>query len=1142
MILKIKRYLVPMFQALLFFIIFLFSPAHAQQSKGDTQYQQAKELLSAGDSKKAIKALSNARAEYLKEQNYYRYFVATQSVSIIYQDAGQGKEAEKLIQETMTAIPRNSSDLLEIHAKLQDNLAYTYLYILNQTEDALQAYSEAIQLYEKAGKSNTRDLAFELVNRAVTYNSLLQFQSSVNDMLRAIAIYEKDPETEQKALADYYHTVGSNYTELEEFDKALSSYQHGLTLIDGLDEKEMKAKFHNGIGSNYFNQGLFQQAIVSFQEAKSINESAFGKDASHYAINVINIANCYKEMGDLETALMSFQEVLSIYEKTPPDDLSNLIDLTLSVSRITDDLGMTEQSKILLQGAMTLAAEQYGKNSIQEANVYMSMAATAFDHGEFDQSLNYNFKSLSLLEEKKTSIGSDYAMIYNNIGQAYDELDDIELALKYKSLARELYTKIFGPNHSSVAMSIGNIGLTYEMAEQYDKALDYLKQSLAIRLKSQPPTHEDVGTLYLNIGLVYLKKKGAKVSVEYLEKARAIFDGYSKNVKKAMVYNRLAAGYELLNDMPKSARYCQAAIVANTLNFEGGDFEKSPDHPDFLSYYEIILSFITKTDLYIRRGDKVSLLKGIQQMDIADGVLTEKAIHLLNAKDRLELAQLNAFFTETGMLLMDKLYQATKEPLYLEKAFYYSERSKANELYVDIQMSKPSALSNIPKKTLERRADLNRRMNTLQQQIASASKAQNQPLITRLKAQEFDLRKEYDALQSEIGMASPTFTSVMSQRLLPSWSEVKKVLGDKTALVSYSITDSAKYILIGNSSRLILKAIDPKTDLDRLVRGYANQIKFQGPSLVQVADKLTDILWTPVEVALAELGGIERIIIIPEGPLNYLPFESLGKGKFLLEKYTINYQLSGALLLNSGLNTMRNKPSFIAMAPVFDDKKTNFVNKSCERFVRLSQKTDTTSRAFTANGDYITPLPATEMEVEKINQIHVDKGIFSKFFVNESASEELIKKGELANFDYVHLATHGFVNSQYPELSGLLLTQDPASAEDGILYTGEILGLTFRADLVTLSACETALGKKIEGEGVRGLTTAFLYAGAKSVVASLWKVADESTALLMIAFYTELLSGKDKAQALRLAKLKLIADQKYSHPFYWAPFVQIGGN
>ncbi len=1098
-------------------ILLLALPSFAQETKGDIYFKQAKEVLDGGDNEKAIKVFLTAQKEYLKEKNYYRYFVATQSVSIILQDTGEGKAAEKLILEALAIIPQDSNENLELHAKLQDNLAYTYLFVLYQSESALKAYSESIQLLEKAGKANTTHVAFELVNRASTYYELSQFQSSVADLLKAIAIYEKDPTTESKVLAEYYNTLGVNYTEMEEFENASKSFLHGLSLIKASNEKEMMAKFYNGLGMNEFNQELFQKALEHFNQAKTINESLFGKEDPNYALNLINIGNAFKEMGDVDNAMASFEEVLSIYTKVPPVEMSNLIDLTLNISRVTNDLGMLEQSQTLQQQALTLATTQYGKNSLQEANVYISMAATAFDNGEFDQSLNYNFKSLTLLQSNNSTTYGDYAIIYNNLGQAYDELHDIDLALKYKNQALELFTKLCGPLHSSVAMAISNIGLTYEMAEQYDKSIDYLKQSLNIRLKTQPPTHEDVGKLYLNMGLVYLKKKEVKLSIEYLEKARAIFDGYAKNITKAQIYNRLGTGYEILKDYAKASTYFQKALIANTLSFNNENIEISPEKPDFLSYYEIIVSYIAKADVYSKRGDKANLLKGISQLDAADAILKEKALHLSNPKDRLELAQLNTFFTESGMLLSDKLYRLTKEPLYLEKAFYYSERSKANELFADIQMSKPVELSRVPKKMASRRAELSKRLNTLQQQIATAYAAQNQSLMTKLKAQEFDLKKEYEAVQTEISDLSPAFNPALG-RSLASWNDIKKILDMRTAIVSYTITDSAKYILIGNHSKLILKSLDAKTDIDKLVRGFSNLIKFQGTTLKQSTDKLTDILWTPVEEAFAEMGGIEKVIIIPEGPLNYLPFETLGKDKYLVEKYIIHYQFSSALLLNSSKNSIRAKPSFIAMAPVFGDKKTNYVNKSCQRFMTSTRKADANSRAFSANGEYIAPLPATEIEVEQINKIHLDKGILSKFFVNESASEELIKKGELAAYDYLHLATHGFVNSQYPELSGLLLTQDPLSSEDGILYSGEILGLTLQADLVTLSACETALGKKIEGEGVRGLTTSFLFAGAKSVIASFWKVADESTAMLMVAFYTELLSGKDKASALRQAK------------------------
>jgi CHAT domain-containing protein len=1115
---------------------------HAQRSKGDIYYEQATLQTEKGDARKAIKGFLSARAEYLKEKNYYWVLVSTQNVAMYHQDTGDGKAAEKLIMETIREIPRQTSEQLSIVASLYDNLAYTYLYLLNRVEDALAAYNEALSLYEKAGKSNTPDYAFELVNRATTYHELSKFQAAVDDMLKAIAIYEKDKDTTPESLAEYYRTLASSYLQLEEFDLALTSFQQGYALIQHSDNAPLKAKFLNDIGIIHHRKEQYTQAMDNFNQAKKINEAEFGKDPENYAKNIINIGMVYHAMGDLEASFAHYQEALAIYQTSPPKSINDMIDLLLNIKIISDEAGKFEESKTLLQQAMSLATTT-GANSFEVADVYLSMAATALNHGEFDESLQYNFKTLSILDANDYPQNTTYAVIYSNIALAYDELNDRELALQYNRKALEIYRKIFGTHHHTIAMATSNIGLSYEAAGDYDEALTYLQQALAIRLQIQSPTHEDVGTVYLNMGLIHLKKHETKSAIGYLEKARVIYDHYSKNKNKAMIYNRLGVAYFVMKDYANAARCLQQAIVANTYNFSNLNFDTFPDQPDFIDYFEIILTYTAKSDWYVQQGDLNSLLKAVRQLDAADKILKEKAINLGNAKDRLELAQVNALFTEAGLTLTSKLFQVTKDPAYLEKAFYYSERSKANELNADIQSSKAASLSRIPKRLTDRKRDLTIRMNTLQTQIAAAYTTQNQSLMTRLKAQEFDLTREYQNLQADILKAAPSLSSVIDSRSLASWSEVKKLLDANTAMISYTITDSSKFILIGNQKKLVLKEIDKHADLDRLVRGFTNQVKFQGPVLNEMIQQLTEVLWAPVEPVLAELGDIKKVVIIPEGPLNYLPFEVLGKNGYLIENYSVQYHVSGALFLAAETNkTERTRPSFIALAPVFEDKETSFLNKSCERFVSSAQKADTATRAFSLNGQYIAPLPATETEVEKINQIHSDNGIISRYFVREAANEELIKKGELAGYDFIHFATHGFVNSQYPELSGLLLAQNPRSAEDGVLYSGEILSLTLKAELVTLSACETALGKKIEGEGVRGLTTAFLFAGARSVVASLWKVADESTSLLMISFYSELLSGKDKASALRQAKRNLISTGKFSNPYYWAPFIQIGGN
>jgi CHAT domain-containing protein len=194
-------------------------------------------------------------------------------------------------------------------------------------------------------------------------------------------------------------------------------------------------------------------------------------------------------------------------------------------------------------------------------------------------------------------------------------------------------------------------------------------------------------------------------------------------------------------------------------------------------------------------------------------------------------------------------------------------------------------------------------------------------------------------------------------------------------------------------------------------------------------------------------------------------------------------------------------------------------------------------------GAAFQPLPYAEEEVSSIGRLYRSKKKDAEVFVKEDARESLLKSGAGRPFKVLHLATHGFVDDRIPALSGLLLAPGAApDGEDGFLRLNEIFQLKLGADLVILSACETALGKEVRGEGMIGLTRAFFYAGARSVVASLWMVSDRSTALLMREFHAHLLDGEDAPAALRRAKLGLLKskDPRFRHPFFWAPFIVIG--
>jgi CHAT domain-containing protein len=185
----------------------------------------------------------------------------------------------------------------------------------------------------------------------------------------------------------------------------------------------------------------------------------------------------------------------------------------------------------------------------------------------------------------------------------------------------------------------------------------------------------------------------------------------------------------------------------------------------------------------------------------------------------------------------------------------------------------------------------------------------------------------------------------------------------------------------------------------------------------------------------------------------------------------------------------------------------------------------------------LAPLPEAESEAAGIARLYPSGE--SKVYSGDDAREENVKHNALVETaERLHFATHGLLDGRHPELSGLVLAQEPGG-EDGFLQAYEIFRLKLSADLVVLSACET-LGTEVTGEGVVGMTRAFLYAGAPSVLVSLWRVSDTGTSDLMLHFYRSLEPADDEAGSLRRAKLEMIADPRRSHPYYWAPFVLVG--
>ena len=365
--------------------------------------------------------------------------------------------------------------------------------------------------------------------------------------------------------------------------------------------------------------------------------------------------------------------------------------------------------------------------------------------------------------------------------------------------------------------------------------------------------------------------------------------------------------------------------------------------------------------------------------------------------------------------------------------------------------------------------------------------------------------------------------------------EIQSVLRPKELVLEYVLSEPQSYCIWISRNRAGVQVLSAgRKEIGDLAESYLSATR-AGRDNPNAARQLYAILLGQLP---PEVDG-ENIIVVPDGVLHLLPFDTLrdSSGALVLEAHTVSYVPAVTVLhvLRNEKPTGTRKHVFLGVGDVVYQNQGHV---SARLAKPLSIRLRLERRLSDAFGTAVYDLPKTREEVRTVSRI---LGNDSVLLVGGDATETEFKSKPLADFKIVHIAAHGFSDTRFPERSGLVLGVDVASHDDGLLQVREIMRLRFNAELVTLSACNTGVGKLEGEEGVTNLVEAFLVSGAKSVVASLWSADDTYTLDLMERFYTHIAEGQDKAGALRQAKLDLLAKfGKQVPPYYWGAFVLVG--
>lgn len=912
---------------------------------------------------------------------------------------------------------------------------------------------------------------------------------------RALTLAEAagDRAAKARALAG----LGDAQDPLRENAKALEYYQQSLEPSAGRARDLVRARIS-------FTQGVALRAQYHWAEAQARMEEAIAiaRTAGDAALERrfhVGLGNVFMLQSLWDPAEREYLAAIALYDARAPS--SGLVIATEKLGDVADGRGDTAKAAAYFERAVALARSLGDANILAEA--LTSLGGIYLDRADYARAHALLLEALAANPSHRDEVGnalSDLGLVASLQGQS-------ELAEDYYRRARTVSEEV-GHGYD-VARETSNLASLLLSRGDFAGALATFQQAMALSEEAGDP--EAVAGEMRGIGR-------AREALGHAAEAR---DSYQKSIELARekdLQKEVAAGLEAEAGLALGQGQNAAAL---DLADQAAALAVEIDLP------ELFWSSRTIAGRSLAALGEV----GKARSAFEDAIVAIEGVRELSGS-------LGRDFFSQRLLPYQRLLELEAQAGNVPAALGVAEAARARML-LD-RMRQGGATGAGPRGEAEAKEDLLRESLAKRNQELFLARQRGGPdaadaALTPLQAAVQRARLDLQALHADAESHPPTTRDV--SRSLPDLQTVRSsatLAGPETLVLVFAVLPERTYLFTltpGRGGRepetRVATISSGEAELGRAVADLQGRLARRDPGFADLSRTLYKLLLTPVE---RDLQGASRVVLVPDGPLWNLPFQALqdGSGGYLLEHHALSYAPS--LTVFRELRRAETAPPAAEASKPLASTLLAVGNPS----VGVTGKAATTQ----LRGRTLAPLPEAEEEVHTLGRLYRSgKG---QVLTGAAATESRVKSSAGA-FKILHFATHGVLESGNPLYSYLVLAQGTGEAgEDGLLEAWEVLGLHLEADLVVLAGCETARGAVGSGEGLIGLTWAFLAAGSRSVVASQWEVDSAATRTFMLKFHGRLLAGDSRAEALQGAARDLAAMPQYRHPFYWAGFLLVG--